>query len=88
MIEQWQLIYVPPFFIEHTIFCGRRPGIKFSGPLLRQSGYVIYPAGARSGVAGPAAFYAEFQALLDGIDKERCEELRAIREELAARMGS
>jgi hypothetical protein len=90
-VEKWQVIYVPPFFVEHTLFCGRRTGVKFAVPLLRRKGYVVYPVetavGRSSGGAGLSTFYVEFRRLLDGVDGGGCEEIRKIRDELVVRMG-
>ncbi|CAZ81677.1 unnamed protein product [Tuber melanosporum] len=94
--QKWELVYVPPFFVENTVFCGRRTGVKFDLPMLQHGGYVIYPTNARrvaggrqGGKGGLEAFYAEFLSLLDWIEGQRkCREIGLIREELAARMAA
>lgn len=89
--ETWELVYVPPFFVENTVFCGRRTGTKFDLPMLQHCGYVIYStnAGRLGGKGGLEAFYNEFFSLVDGVEKQRkCREIRLIREELAARAAA
>ena len=94
--ETWELVYVPPFFVENTVFCGRRTGAKFNLPMLQHCGYIIYPTNAGAtpggrlgGKGGLQAFYNEFFSLVDGVEKQRkCRETGLIREELAARMAA
>jgi len=94
--ETWELVYVPPFFVENTVFCGRRTGSKFNLPMLQHCGYVIYPAnsrttpgGRRGEKGGLGAFYNEFLSLVEGVERQRkCREIGLIREELAARMAA
>ncbi|PWW78359.1 hypothetical protein C7212DRAFT_199926 [Tuber magnatum] len=92
--QTFELVYVPPFFVENTVFCGRRTGVKFDLPLFQHGGYVIYPAnagvtpGGRQGwKGGLEAFYTEFLSLVDGVERQRkCREIELIREELVAKM--
>lgn len=94
--ETWELVYVPPFFVENTVFCGRRTGSKLDLPMLQRCGYVICPAssgvtpgGRLGGKSGLEVFYKEFFSLVDGIERQRkCREIGLIREELAARMAT
>ncbi|RPA93655.1 hypothetical protein L873DRAFT_1518700 [Choiromyces venosus 120613-1] len=94
--ETWELVYIPPFFVENTVFCGRRTGVKFDLPMLQHGGYVIYPTntgttagGRKGGQGGLKAFYNEFLSLVDGIERQsQSREIGLIREELAARMAS
>ncbi|PUU81350.1 hypothetical protein B9Z19DRAFT_1122243 [Tuber borchii] len=94
--QAWELVYVPPFFVENTVFCGRRTGAKFDLPMLQYCGYVIYPmnagvtpGGRLGGKGGLEAFYNEFFSLVDRVEKQRkCREIVLIREELAARMAA
>ncbi|CUS14039.1 unnamed protein product [Tuber aestivum] len=94
--QTWELVYVPPFFVEHTVFCGRRTGVKFDLPMLQHGGYVIYPTNARTtaggrqgGEGGLQAFYTEFLSLVDVVERQRkCREIGLIREELAAKMAA